>query len=328
MEFKTLKEAILQSLEDLNNPNDYIKIYKHIVEKNYYNFINAKTPQASVGRILGDFIRNGDQRVKRIKKGNYYYYYLSKFEDSIKFNESNNDIEHEETEKNNGKNYIERDLHKLLSTYLSADSEKIYTKTIFHESSKYKKDNNQKWTHPDIVGVKFLNFKSEASKNLLKAINTINIFNIYSYELKKDITNDYDLKTAYFQAVSNSSWANYGYLVALDFSDNLYDEMERLNQSFGIGILKLSPNAFKSKIIFPARYHNLDFKTIDKISSYNEDFEAFIEKIEKLINAEEKYYDSTMKEFESFCDDYFNNETELENYCKVKKIPFEEKDFE
>ena len=65
-------------------------------------------------------------------------------------------------------------------------------------------------------------------------------------EIKKEINTDYELKKSYFQAVSNSSWANYGYLVALEISDNLKDEMERLNQSFGIGIIELKSNPYES----------------------------------------------------------------------------------
>ena len=38
------------------------------------------------------------------------------------------------------------------------------------------------------------------------------------------------MKKSYFQAVSNSSWANKGYLVALDINTNLYSELERLNK--------------------------------------------------------------------------------------------------
>jgi hypothetical protein len=42
-----------------------------------------------------------------------------------------------------------------------------------------------------------------------------------SYEIKKEIKTDSELKEYYFQAVSNSSWANYGYLVAFEVGDNL-----------------------------------------------------------------------------------------------------------
>ena len=34
--------------------------------------------------------------------------------------------------------------------------------------------------------------------------------------------------------------------------DNLLEEMSRLNQSFGIGIIELNANPFQSKILFPA----------------------------------------------------------------------------
>ena len=49
------------------------------------------------------------------------------------------------------KTYNERDLHKLLSSYLK--NTKTYSKTIFHEQSKFAYDNNQIWTHPDIGGL-------------------------------------------------------------------------------------------------------------------------------------------------------------------------------
>ena len=62
----TIKEAILRSLEDLKNPITHLDIYQNIIKKNYYNFVNAKTPEATISAQLGDFIRKGDTRVKRI----------------------------------------------------------------------------------------------------------------------------------------------------------------------------------------------------------------------------------------------------------------------
>lgn len=89
-----------------------------------------------------------------------------------------------------------------------------------------------------MVGVKFLNLQTRASQNLLKSINRVDTFKLSAYEIKKEINNDSELKKAYFQAVSNSSWANYGYLVAFEFSDNLYDEMERLSDKYIAGAEK------------------------------------------------------------------------------------------
>ena len=151
---------------------------------------------------------------------------------------------------------------------------------------------------------------------------------INSYELKREITSDNELKQAYFQAVSNSSWANYAYLVALDFSDDLLDEIERLNQSFGVGIIKLNPNPYQSKILYPAKYRPLDFKTIDKLCKMNSEFEKFIDHIEKLMGVDERFYKPLEKDFELFCDVSFENDNDILKYCIEKNIPFEENSFE
>jgi hypothetical protein len=80
----TIKEAILKSLDDINGLTNYLEIYNHIVKKNYYDFGSAKTPASTVSALLGDFIRNGDTRVKRIKQeGGTYSYYLTKNEQDI-----------------------------------------------------------------------------------------------------------------------------------------------------------------------------------------------------------------------------------------------------
>ena len=318
----TIKEAILKSLDDINGLTNYMEVHDHIIKNGYYDFGKAKTPPATISALLGDFIRNGDTRVKRIKQENgSYAYYLTKNEQDIGIEILSGSTETTSVRlpKVKAKSYNERDLHRLLSSYLK--NTKIYSKTIFHEHSKNGKDSNQIWTHPDMVGVKFLNLQTKVSQNFLKSINRVDTFKLSSYELKKEINSDTELKKAYFQAVSNSSWANYGYLVAFEFSDSLSDEMERLNQSFGIGIIELNANPYQSKILFPAIYKDLDFKTIDKLCKINKEFEQFIEQTDRLMTAQERYYKSTEKELDEFCDGYFENDSEIEKYCKDKNIP-------
>jgi hypothetical protein len=318
-----LKEAVLKSLEDINALTNYLEVCNHIVEKKYYDFGSAKTPSSTVSALLGDFIRDGDSRVKRIKQeGGTYSYYLTKNEQNINIEELTGATETETVKKADiVKTYDERDLHKLLSSYLKNTG--IYSKTIFHEQSTYGKDSNQTWTHPDMVGIRFLNLQTKVSQNFLKAINRVDTFKLSSFEIKKEINSDSELKKAFFQAVSNSSWANYGYLVAFEFSDSLTEEIERLNQSFGIGIIELNANPYQSKVLFQPKYRDLDFKTIDKLCKINKEFEKFIEQTEKLMTAEERYYKSTEKELDEFCDKYFANDTEVEKYCKDNHIPTE-----
>lgn len=314
----TIKESILKSLEDINGLANASDIYKHIISKSYYEF-GAKNPTAIVSAMLGEFIKNGDSRIKRSKtSGETYKYYLTKIEKTVLIEQLDSELEPDKT-KSKKNDYQERDLHKLLSSFLKNTN--TYSKTIFHEQSSNSKDNHQKWIHPDVVGIQFLNLQSKINQTFLKAINRLDTFKISSYEIKREINSDYELKKTFFQAVSNSSWANYGYLVAFEISDSLSEEMERLNQSFGIGIIELKANPYESKILFPAKYKDLDFKTTDKLCKINKDFEKFIEQIEKLMTASDKYYKSTEKELEEFCDSYFLNDTEIDEYCKLKFIP-------
>jgi len=319
----TIKEAVLKSLEEINSPTNYLEVYNNIIAKGYYDFGTGKTPALTISGTLSCFIINGDTRVKRIKQnGATYLYYLTKNEQDIDIEILSGVMESIVDKKvDKVKSYDERDLHILLSSYLKNTG--IFSKTIFHEQSTFGKDSNQIWTHPDMVGIRFLNLQNKTSQNLLKAIKRGDTFKLSSYEIKKEINTDSELKKAFFQAVSNSSWANYGFLVAFEFSDSLTEEMERLNQSFGIGIIELNSNPYQSKVLFQAKYRELDFKTIDKLCIINKEFEKFIEQAEKLMTAEERYCKSTEKELNEFCDSYFANDTEVEKYCKEKHIPTE-----
>ncbi|MGB5868316.1 MAG: hypothetical protein WBG69_10640 [Arcobacteraceae bacterium] len=323
----TIKEAILKSLEDLHKLSSHNEIYDNIISQKYYDFKDAKTPTATISALLGDFIRKNDQRVKRINgEKSTYLYYLAIYEQDLNINEVASDIAEKSEPKKLKRNqtYLERDLHKLLSSYLN--NKKIYTKTILHEESKNSKDDHQKWIHPDMIGIEFLNLTSKVNKAFMKILNKSDTFKLTSYEIKKEINTDYELKKYYFQAVSNSSWANYGYLVALEINDNLKDEMQRLNESFGIGIIKLKSNPYESEILFQSKFKELDFKTIDKLCKVNNKYENFIELTERMLTIDERNYPSVENELSAFCDKYFENDSQVKEYCRKHFIPFEEEE--
>ncbi len=317
----TIKEAILKSLEELKELSTHTQVYNHLIENKYYEFTKGKTPERTVSALLGDFIRSGDTRIKRVKGNrNFYLYYHTKNEQLVDIENISEDISEKPIiSKIENLKYHERDLHILLSSYLK--SKNINSKTILHEVSKNNNDNHQKWIHPDMIGIDFLKLQTKTTQQFVKVLNTRDIFKITSYEVKKEINTDYELKKCYFQAVSNSSWANYGYLVAFEISSSLMDEIERLNQSFGIGVIQLNENPFQSKILFQSKYKELDFKTIDKLSKVNVDFEKFILNVEKILTADEKYLESSQKELTEFCDKYLTDDSDIEKYCKSKNIP-------
>lgn len=210
--------------------------------------------------------------------------------------------------------FKERDFHPLLAKFAFSDIHfKAHLKTIYHENSKRKQKGENEWLHPDVVGVYFpsIDFKPETLE-MQKHLST-NGIKIFSFEVKINI-NFNNLREYYFQAVSNSSWANEGYLVAhkIDDEPSLRDELRRLNNAFGIGIIQLnSESIVESEIIFPAKYKpELDWITIDRLVTDNKNFKSFLE----IISA-----DRRVKQVESEFDKVMDFD-EIKRYVKSKAI--------
>jgi len=112
---------------------------------------------------------------------------------------------------------------------------------------------------------------------------------LFSFEIKREL-NYGNIREAFFQAVSNSSWANSGYLVSAIIlnDDDFLDELRRLSSSFGIGVIKLDiEDPDSSDIIFPAREKELlDWDTINKMTM-NPDFTSFVKRIKIDIQSKE-----------------------------------------
>lgn len=146
----------------------------------------------------------------------------------------------------------------------------------------------------------------------LNRIADNNLLKLYSFELKKSISRA-NYREAYFQAVSNSSWAHEGYLVTSEIKEDedLLAELERLNQAFGIGIIELELNDIDaSKVLFSAKpKKQLDWETMDKLVDTNSDFKKFVQDVridleskrihrseyDKIEEDIEKYIDKIMK---------------------------------
>ena len=172
-----------------------------------------------------------------------------------------------------------------------------------------------------MIGVSFSEFQDKATVALLKAADIKQYVDLYSFELKRSLQNDHELKEAFFQALSNSNWTNYGYLVAFEINDTLLEEMERLNRAFGIGIIQLSPYDTDTKILYTARKNEVDYFTVDKLCRINDYFRRFMERTARVLNAQPDMLDDVKGGLIQFCDKGFSSEEELMQYCKDKNIP-------
>ncbi|WRB88627.1 hypothetical protein KVC24_00510 [Helicobacter pylori] len=264
---------------------------------------DGKILSHSLGSQLGEHnIKEEDKQfyVARKERGAFFYWLKSR-EREFPPQETSNAEDDEQSEcsgtaKKQKISFHERDLHPLLVKFLDKDPNfKLRCKTIYHERCLKDKRGKCEWNYPDIVGVYFPynkyfpynGYKEETLKFLHHTGQKRH--KIFSFELKKELSLS-NLKESYFQAVSNSSWANEGYLVvkSIDKKDekDVLDELRRLNQSFGIGVIKLESEISNSKILLPAKEREIDMPTLNMLIEQSpKDFKPFMANINKQIEA-------------------------------------------
>ncbi|RVZ97468.1 HTH domain-containing protein [Helicobacter pylori] len=280
---------------------------------------DGKILSHSLGSQLGEHnIKEEDKQfyVAR-KEGKTFFYWLKSREREFPpqktldaKEEDDEQIECSDAAEKQKTSFNERDLHPLLVKFLDTDLNfKLLCKTIYHENCKKGKGGECRWNYPDIVGVYFPynkyfpynRYKEETLKFLHHTGQKRH--KLFSFELKIRI-NFSNLKESYFQAVSNSTWANEGYLVVFEeIEDKVLGELRRLSQSFGIGVIKLESEISNSKILLPAKEREIDIPTLNMLIEQSpEDFKPFMEDINKQI---EKGLDTAieMKGFDPVFDD-------------------------
>lgn len=300
-------DVLKQSLKPLT----YQETWQIGVEKGFSDKIktSGKTPWQSMGAQLYIDVRDNENS-KFIKVGKRPARFFLKEKQSELQPDTIAKIEKEEAKKGEKKtSYLERDLHPLLTYFAYSNptfnrGRSIYTKTIFHEKSQ--RSGYNEWIHPDMVGfyIPLEDWRPDVIEfNRLSDNNSLKMF---SFELKKSLTKS-NYREAFFQAVSNSSWAHEGYLVASEImqDDDFLSELERLASSFGIGIIHLDPSDIDSStILYPSRIKDsLDWETINKLCEQNTDFEKFLQDVKidfesKRIHKAE--YDVVIKDINAY----------------------------
>ena len=194
------------------------------------------------------------------------------------YSEKSDTQEIEEAEKITKTNaHPEHDLYPLLCQYLFNDLN-IYPKRIDEKKSiNSKGSNGNKWLHPDIVGLKNL---SEGWNNDVITCAKSHAFDktsLWSFEVKVKI-NLSNVRESFFQTVSNSTWANYSYLVAQDIDGKALEELRILCSGHNIGVIKLNKDNYaESDLLIPAtEKKQLDWDMINRIVKENPDFKEYI----------------------------------------------------
>lgn len=173
----------------------------------------------------------------------------------------------------------EHELYPLLIEYLKTEL-KLYCQRIDEKRSKNSRGSGgNQWLHPDIVAMQPIDKEwNELVRSCVKQGAGQSV-RLWSFEVKKELSVA-NTRKSFFQAVSNSSWANEGYLVATSISDaNTEKELRMLSALHGIGVILLNPeNPSESEMILPARSRpEVDWESTNRILTENEDFRDYIE---------------------------------------------------
>jgi hypothetical protein len=199
------------------------------------------------------------------------------------FTEKSDDAEVEDAESKESilaGEFTEHDLYPLLSDYLW-DEFRIYSKRIDEKkSSNTRGHKGNEWLYPDLVALEDL--ASEWDDKIAECASKYGDkkAKLWSFEVKK-LINTSNVRSAFFQAVSNSSWANFGYLVAAEIEEKAKRELTMLSSLHGIGFIRLDPETpSESTVMIPAREKpNLDWDSINRLAEANKDFMLYIQDI-------------------------------------------------
>ena len=291
MTFLQLAKEILSKAK---YPMTSIEIWEIAKKEKYDEKVGSKgqTQWDTMRVAIANDIKNRKDSAFCIVNQRPTTFWLNARKSEINIDELNAKIPESKKQK---ESFHERDLHPLLVKFLFDDENfRIHSKTIYHEKCKKKELGRSKWNYPDIVGVRFPFDRSDKTFDLLSNINQSE-YKLYSFELKKSIDFS-NLKECYFQAVSNSSFANEGYLVVFEYIDKeVLNDLMRLNASFGIGVIQLNVDmvdsavgVLNSEIILPAMQRDLDIETLDMLVDESPDFSDFISDINENIRAKQQ----------------------------------------
>ena len=278
-------------LVDEKQPLTAMEIWQVGLRKGYDKALgtNGKTPAATLGARL--YVEVRDNPIGLFKsdgarpKRFFLKSQLELWDGKIP------EIPDETTDLSKSFAYLEKDLHPLM-VYFGYFNLKSYLKTIHH--SKSEKKSYGGWVHPDIVGCYFPFFDWDSEVVDISNLMGNSALKLYSFELKRDLSLS-NLRESFFQAVSNSSWANEGFLVVAEIDDDedFMDELKRLSAAFGIGVIRLDTVEPDScEILLPAKTRDyIDWDTVNKLSSMNPDFKEFLKRIQKDMKSREVWKD-------------------------------------
>jgi len=171
----------------------------------------------------------------------------------------------------------EQELYPVLCEYLYGRLN-VYPKRIDEKKSSNRHGSGgNHWLHPDVVG--FQDFGSDWDREVQECASGRfdKRTRLWSFEVKRSLKRS-NVRECFFQTVSNSSWAEFGYLVAAKIDDAAKEELRVLSAAHGIGVIRLSePKPTESEILLPAQGRpEIDWDSVNRLTQENDDFRDYV----------------------------------------------------
>lgn len=178
---------------------------------------------------------------------------------------------------------LEEDLYPLLTEYLWSEHG-VYSKRIDEKrASNRRGPGGNRWLYPDVVGMESLG--ADWHREVRDCVSQYGDrrSKLWSFEVKP-LLNRSNVRECFFQTVSNSSWANFGYLVAQNIDHAAMKELRMLAAAHGIGVIQLMvENPAESQILIPAREREvIDWDMVNRLATENRDFLDYVKIIKQF----------------------------------------------
>jgi len=199
----------------------------------------------------------------------------------IQTNINEQDITEKEETTKEAKDLSEHELYPILIDYLISEHQLNCLRIDEKRSGNNLGSGGNQWLHPDIVAIEPVAQRWHQHVKTCVLQGGGQSVRLWSFEVKKVLTMG-NVRKSFFQAVSNSSWASEGYLVATSISDSRVEqELRMLSALHGIGVILLSiENPSESELILPAvKRAEIDWESVNRIVEENADFKDFIDSV-------------------------------------------------
>lgn len=180
-----------------------------------------------------------------------------------------------------GVRFLERDLYPMLIDFISSEVGASAYRIDEGTASNRRGPGGNKWLYPDVVAIESLT--AGMNKEVVGALQHSGErrARLWSFEVKR-LLNRSNVREAYFQAVSNSSWANFGYLVSAEIEGaETLREIQMLYAVHGIGLMEIDmENPTESVVRIPAREKlSVEWSMCSRLADENRDFSSFMKKV-------------------------------------------------